>query len=160
MIDASATRGLHTLLARAESRRGRRRESAALRGRECSGSILSTPEAPLESARELIAAGETGKPREALKSLLKDQPRHKAAGELLRQIDRRSGRCLKTLTSGARRLARLHLASSAPMDVIRERSAAVSLQTGRHFPGELPQFGLRERSLAIDGSLCRRPVAS
>lgn len=85
MIDVGSA-GLHTLLARAESRRGRHRESA----RAWKSVLWLDPrhtEAPLESARELVAAGETGKAREALKSLLRDQPRHKAASELLRQID-------------------------------------------------------------------------
>lgn len=78
--------GLHTLLARAESRRGRHRESA----RAWKSVLWLDPrhtEAPLECAKELVAAGETGEAREVLKSLLNDQPRHKGAGELLRQLD-------------------------------------------------------------------------
>ena len=85
MIDVGHA-GLHTLLARAESRRGRHRESA----RAWKSVLWLDPrhtEAPLECAKELVAAGETGEAREVLKSLLNDQPRHKGARELLRQLD-------------------------------------------------------------------------
>lgn len=85
MIDVGSA-GLHTLLARAEARRGRHRESAKAWKRVLWLDPRHT-EAPLECAKELVAAGENGEAREVLKSLLEAQPRHKAAGELLRQIE-------------------------------------------------------------------------